>query len=157
MAFCGHVKTDGNENVLEFPYFAYDLKADVADVVFEAEITNEVFAQYNIFPVFEQAYSHNADTQKAVISETPELLDGVWTRKVVVRDFTTEELADRTKEKEAFMEFHIENFKFQASYTDEDENVIVIDRYKDYVDALEAMKTHANYPFFELTDFPTKP
>ena len=48
MSFCGHVKTDGNNNIEKFPYFGDDLRKAYPNVTFEADISNETFAKFNI-------------------------------------------------------------------------------------------------------------
>ena len=95
MAFCGHVKIDENNNIVKFPIFGDDLRKAYPNVVFEADISNETFAEYNIFPVYEESYTCNHENQKYTHATVPVLVNGVWTIKVTVEDCTAEEILHR--------------------------------------------------------------
>tara|TARA_R100001129_G_scaffold178789_1_gene154914 strand:+ start:4711 stop:5076 length:366 start_codon:yes stop_codon:yes gene_type:complete len=95
MSFCGHVKTDGNNNIEKFPYFGDDLRKAYPNVTFEADISNETFAKFNIYPVYEESYTCNHEIQKYTHATVPVLVNGVWTIKVTVEDCTEDEINHR--------------------------------------------------------------
>ena len=100
MSFCGMIKVDADNNVVKWPYFIYDFRANYPDVTVDTqnisiEEINKIYAEYNIYPVHEESFTYDESKQKFTADETPVLIDGAWVRKVTVENLTKEEIEDR--------------------------------------------------------------
>lgn len=74
-----------------YPYYKHQLLNENPQVSFPSEISDDLFAEYNVYKVSEVECP--TVTYKQNISEgTPELVDGVWTQVWVITDKTTEEI-----------------------------------------------------------------
>ena len=107
------VKIDNNQ-VVKYPYDSSKLRMEHPNVSFPAVITEDILAQYSIHIVaVESTPECDKATQKIVISEIPELINGVWTIKQTVVNKTEEEineyLAKKVQDIAEKMEQGIEN------------------------------------------------
>lgn len=87
-----HIKlTDGQPQ----PYSPAQLRRDNPQVSFPANPTNELLAEWHVYPVTRTPRPTTDYTQN-VAEVTPTLTDGVWTQTWQVTDATPEEIAERT-------------------------------------------------------------
>lgn len=86
-----------NEVVSKYPYSIEELKKDNPQTSFPSQITNELLAEWNVFPVVLAEYPQ-VDYTKNVIEETPNLVNGMWYQDYTVADATEEEIAQRKAE-----------------------------------------------------------
>lgn len=81
--------------VKQYPYTLTDMRRDNPSVSFPRDISDEVAAQYNTYPVVDTPQpSFNPDTQY-IVWENPSFADNVWTQVWGVADYTPEQLAER--------------------------------------------------------------
>jgi len=83
-----------NDVVETFPYYINNLKEDNPNTSFPNNMSDDLLAEWNVFPVNQtQMPSHN-DDQTASLNSTPELINGTWFVGWTVRDLTQEEIDD---------------------------------------------------------------
>lgn len=92
------VKQGTTSTVEQYPYTLTDLVRDNPQVSFPSVITDEIAAEFNVFPVVpaEQPPESHDTNQK----RTAEHLEGVWAEAWIVTPASPEEIAERTSIKE---------------------------------------------------------
>lgn len=73
-----YVKVSG-ETVLEYPYTLTKLRADNPNTSFPREVSDELLAEYGVFPVIPTERPASTLTQNP-IEQTPEQINGQWTQ-----------------------------------------------------------------------------
>jgi len=94
------VKTT-NGQLDQYPYTVGNLRRDNRNTSFPKRPSDEMLAEWGVYPVVKDDEPTVQDAQIAVLDEAPELVNGVWTLGWTVRDKTPEELAEDTKQKKA--------------------------------------------------------
>jgi hypothetical protein len=84
-------------NIAKYPYSINQLKQDNKNVSFPANISEDILAQFEVYPVVPAEYPQ-VDYTKNVIEETPNLVNGVWYQDYTVVDATAEQIAERKAE-----------------------------------------------------------
>jgi hypothetical protein len=85
------VKIDNN-NVSVFPYSINELRSDQSLTSFPKKMTAEELSDWNVYPVSIGTKPEFPSDKTAVLNNTPDLLDGIWTLGWTVRDWTSDEL-----------------------------------------------------------------
>jgi hypothetical protein len=89
----GYVKAlDGI--VVQYPYTIAHLRADYPNTSFPRNASNELLAEYGVYPVTTVARPTATLTQDPV-EQTPELIDGVWTQVWAMVNVSPEEATRR--------------------------------------------------------------
>ena len=90
-----------NQTVEKFPYSIGALRRDNRNTSFPRNPSEEMLADWNVFPVIEQEPpSFNPATQN-LNQVNPILVDGEWLQAWEVTDSSAEEIAERTEAKAA--------------------------------------------------------
>ena len=90
-----------NQTVETFPYSIGDLRRDNPNTSFPRNPSEQMLADWNVFPVIEQEPpSFNPATQN-LNQVNPILVDGEWLQAWEVTDSSAEEIAERTEAKAA--------------------------------------------------------
>jgi hypothetical protein len=88
-----------NQTVETFPYSIGDLRRDNRNTSFPRNPSEEMLADWNVFPVIEQEPpSFNPATQN-LNQVNPMLVDGEWLQAWEVTDSSAEEIAERLERK----------------------------------------------------------
>jgi hypothetical protein len=87
-----------NGVIEKYPYSTYQLKQDNPQTSFPSVISDELLADWDVFPVVSTPYPEVNYTQD-VSEGTPVFVNGQWTQVWVVSDATPEEIAQRTEDK----------------------------------------------------------
>jgi len=91
-----------NGQIDQYPYTVGNLRRDNPSTSFPKHPSNEVLAEWGVYPVVRADKPVIADTQTLVLDATPTPINGVWTLGWTVRDKTQAELdEDLKKKKEA--------------------------------------------------------
>lgn len=96
-----YVLTDGSGAIVTYPYNIGMLRRDNPNISFPANPTNELLAEWNVFPVPEQPRpSYDAITEN--VAEGQPTFDGTsWSQVWTVTPATPEEIAERTAQYQA--------------------------------------------------------
>jgi len=81
---------------LVYPYYTDDLIADNPQVSFPSVISDELLAEYSVFPVVvEPNPPYDPATQYVEAANLPTLIDGIWVQTKTVVDMTPEQIQAR--------------------------------------------------------------
>lgn len=94
------INQDGTQ---QYPYSFLQLKNDNSQVSFPSVSTNELLAEWGMFPVVETQLQFDEATQRYE-EAMPTLIDGVWTQAWNIIELTAEELAQREAKRLATLE-----------------------------------------------------
>lgn len=84
-----------NGEIVNFPYSMNDLRLEHPEISFPLNPSPDMLARFDVFIVFYHPYPlFDTRTQRMDISQTPILIDNVWTMTRTVIDKTTEEIAE---------------------------------------------------------------
>lgn len=87
----------------QYPYSFLQLKNDNSQVSFPSVPTNELLAEWGMFPVVETQLQFDEAIQRYE-EAMPTLIDGVWTQTWNIIELTAEELAQREAKRLATLE-----------------------------------------------------
>lgn len=110
-----YVKTDGIGNVQVYPYLLSSLKKDNPLVSFPGSISDEVAADFNVFPVTKTqkpAYDHTVD-----LTVTPVEINGAWIEQWTSTPASPDEIAIRTDEKASNVRFERNELLSDSDWT----------------------------------------
>lgn len=151
------VKTDGSSGVLQWPYSEFQLKIDHPNTSFPKKMSEEALAAWNVYPVtVNEPSAHDETTHISEVNASPELVEGSWVLNSTVREKTTEELeewnglAEATRR--ALRRSKLEETDFYAL-----SDVTMSAAMTAYRQALRDITAHANWPYLDEADWPTKP
>lgn len=94
------INQDGTQ---QYPYSFLQLKNDNSQVSFPSVPTNELLAEWGMFPVVETQLQFDEAIQRYE-EAMPTLIDGVWTQTWNIIELTAEELAQREAKRLATLE-----------------------------------------------------
>jgi len=94
-----YVLTDGDDNVVRYPYTLTDLKFDNPGISFPETITDEVAANLNCFPVVPGTQPVIADTYTVNYEASVVKQGDQWVQQWVSTAATPEEIEERTDDK----------------------------------------------------------
>ena len=89
-----YVLTDGDDNVVRYPYTLTDLKRDNPGTSFTKTVGNEAAAAFNCFPVTPTeppAYDHTVNLERTAVLQSTE-----WVEQWISTPATPEEIQERT-------------------------------------------------------------
>jgi hypothetical protein len=90
-----------NQIVEIYPYLIGDLKRNNSNTSFPADLTEQVLAEWNVFPVIDKPVpDYNPATQNCN-QVNPTLKNGEWVMTWAVTPATPEQISERTSAKEA--------------------------------------------------------
>lgn len=148
-----------NGSVEVFPYTFKLLREENPQTSFPKEITEELLASYDVYPVERQTMpsDFNSRTQNASLSGSPTLIDGVWTRAWIITDKTQEEL-DYINNQQAQLERDHRSFLFaETDHWAMSDTPDMTPEQIAYRQALRDITSHPNWPWLEESDWPVKP
>ena len=140
-----------------FPYFKGMLKSDFPNTSFPKVVSDDLLESYGIYRVVHgEQPSFDLKTQDIAPSDTPILIDGVWTIVWSVTDKTAEEIQsqienvseDKRRDRDALL---AETDWWASS------DLTMTAEQTAYRQALRDITIHANWPYLEEADWPTKP
>ena len=146
-----------NGSVDTYPYSVGQLRRDNPQTSFPKQIPSEMLEAYGVHSVtVTDIPSFDKRTQKVTQSETPALVDGVWTLGWT----TTSKTAEETATYDAQIS-DSNRVKRNALLTETDfyalSDVTMSAEMTTYRQALRDITSHANWPNLEEADWPTKP
>ena len=151
------IKTDGNSGILQWPYSELQLKIDNTNVSFPKKMTEEGLASWNVYPVaVNEPPVHNEKTHVSEVNASPELIDGSWVLNSTVREKTAEELGEWNDAAEATRR-SLRTSKLQETDWWALSDVTMTAEQTAYRQALRDITSHANWPYLDEADWPTKP
>ena len=146
-----------NGEVDQYPYTVGDLRRDNSKTSFTKTIREATMASYGVYPVgYEAAPAYDPLTHRLQHSSVPSLVDGEWklTKAVVV--LTADQIADATAAKAQEVRKDRDARLADTDYfalTDVTMDAVMTT----YRQALRDITSHADFPYLEDADWPTKP
>ena len=138
-------------------YTIGQLRKDNPNISFPKNIDNNTLKEYEVYPVTtEEQPSFNLATQDCVLEETPNQTNGDWVYSWRIIDRTADEIATKNN----FMASEVRderNQKLKATDWMALTDVTMSTEMATYRQALRDITTHANFPYLQETDWPTKP
>lgn len=126
-----------NGAVAQYPYRLSDLRRDNPNVSFPVQPTNEMLAEWGVFPVVPTDIPQSDPLTQTVTEDIPALIDGVWVQVWEVRNASAEEVAERQEavraEVTARVQKRLDDFAMTRGY----DNIVSACSY--------ATSTHAKY------------
>jgi len=155
-----YVKTQG-ESVIKFPYTIGDLRKDNPSTSFPRRISDDVLASYGVYEVQVDA-SPVVDEKnyKAVRSETPVNVNGEWRLQWSSVEKTDEEKQSHYDGVAGKMRTKRNSKLSETDWTVLQDSPLTDAQTADWViyrQALRDITDHANFPYLEEADWPTKP
>ena len=145
-----------NGAVDQYPYTIGNLRRDNPNVSFPRHPSAETLEEWGVFSVASaDAPSYNEATQKAQIAD-PQLIDGTWTQSWTVIDKTAAEVTEDTAIKAEAMRFD-RDYKLEETDFYALSDVTMSAEMTTYRQALRDITSHANWPYLNDSDWPTKP
>jgi len=87
-----------NGQVAQYPYTLDQLRGDNPQTIFAAQMTNEMFSEWSVFPVLPTSQPEYDEITQNLIEDTPILIDGNWNQVWEVRSATAQEIAERKQQ-----------------------------------------------------------
>jgi len=151
-----YVKTQDGQ-VVKFPYNIGEFRHDNPNTSFPRRIPSQILADYGVFDVTVAEAPQISDaTHKAIRSDNPENVDGEWVLQWSVVEKTDEE---KQAHKDAFafrMRSKRDQLLADTDYLALSDNTLTTEM-ATYRQALRDITGHANFPFLQDADWPTKP
>ena len=145
-----------NNGVVEkYPYSIGLLRKDNPNTSFPKKPSDAVLADYGVYPVRETNPTVGAD-QKLVKSWTPELVNGEWLLNHQAVDMTAEEITERDGVVAANVREKRDTLLAETDWTGMSD-VTMSAEMTTYRQALRDITGHANFPYLQDADWPTKP
>jgi len=149
-----YLKTN-NGQVEKYPYSIGLLRRDNPNISFPKKPSDSTLADYGVYPVRETNPTVGAD-QKLVKSWTPELVNGEWILNHQAVDMTAEEIAERDGVVASNVREKRDRLLAETDWTGMSD-VTMSAEMTTYRQALRDITSHANFPYLEDADWPTKP
>ena len=148
--------TDGK--VTQYPYTTGDLRRDNPNVSFPKKIPDTLLEEYGVHPVvYQAAPEYDPMTQRVQHSSMPVLNGGSWTITKTVVDLTDEQVAHATKAKAKEMRQTRDALLSDTDWTQVADAPVDATAWATYRQALRDITSHANWPYLDEADWPTKP
>ena len=146
-----------NGSVDQYPYTIGQLRRDNPNTSFPKTLLNSTLGSYGVFTV-KQAVTPDYDpkTQYVETSNTPQLVDGVWTVAKTVVGKSAEQITADTENQAATMRSKRDELLRETDWTGLSD-VTMSAEMATYRQALRDITSHANFPYLEDADWPTKP
>ena len=146
-----------NGQIAQYPYTAGDLRRDNPNTSFPKVVPEATMAKFGMFPVgYEAAPDYNHLTHRIQHSNVPELKDGKWLLTKTVVALTAEQIADATAAKAKEMREKRDGLLAGTDWMALSD-VTMSAEMTAYRQALRDITSHANFPYLDEADWPTKP
>lgn len=147
--------SDGS--VDSFPYGLTELRRDNPNTSFPKSMTEEMLNSFGVHSVqFDDVPIYDERTQKAEQATTPSEQDGSWVIGWTVSSKTDAEVAEYDTQQANIMRSE-RNMRLQGTdYLALSDNTMTTEM-ATYRQALRDITSHANWPYLNDSDWPTKP
>lgn len=133
------------------------LRRDNPSVCFPKQVPNETLAAFDVYPaVREDEPSYNPRTEKVDLLEPAVQVNGVWTYQWSKTDKTDDEIATYDSEMSSINRAKRDSLLYETDWT-ACSDVTMSAEMTTYRQALRDITDHANFPYLEDADWPTKP
>lgn len=140
-----------------FPYGLTQLRRDNPNTSFPKSMTEDMLNSFGVYSVqFDDVPSYDERTQKAEQATTPSQQDGNWVIGWTVSSKTDAEIADYDAGKAANMRSERDMKLRETDYLALSDNTLTTEM-ATYRQALRDITSHANWPYLNDSDWPTKP
>ena len=138
-------------------YTIGQLRRDNPNVSFPKQIPTELLAEFDVYPaVVASIPDHNQRTQKLSEATTATQVEGVWTYTVTVSDKTAEEIQAYDDAEGKSVRSERDSLLAQTDFYALSD-VTMSAEMATYRQALRDITDHANFPYLNDADWPTKP
>jgi len=144
-----------NGTVENYPYTIGNLRRDNPNTSFPKKPSDallEDFGMFRVTKVARPAYDHT----KNITEGTPVLTNGVWTQVWNETNASAEEIAERTANEGVVVRAKRDQLLADSDYLALSDNTLTTEM-ATYRQALRDITGHANFPFLQDADWPTKP
>lgn len=146
-----------NGQIDKYPYSVGDLRRDNLNTSFPKVVPEATMASFGMYPVgYEAAPEYDPMTQRIVHSNMPVLKDGKWVLTKTVVDLTEEQIADRAAAKANEVREQRAKLLAETDWMALSDNNLSAE-WAACRQALRDITTHANFPYLDEADWPTKP
>lgn len=149
-----------NGQIDQYPYTVGKLRRDNPNTSFPKSLTAEALSSWGVYPVAKvSAPAYNAATQKVQVVD-PTLLEGVWTQTWQVVDKTAAEIQEDTDTQAKSMRADRDALLAETDWLtmrSSDTSTPMPAAWHTYRQALRDITSHANWPYLDEADWPTKP
>ena len=145
-----------NGAVEQYPYTLGNLRRDNPNTSFPRNPNSEVLAEWGVHPVTVEAEpSYDRATQK-LVQQTPSLVDGVWVVTWQAQAKTSDEIANDDARESTQMRLKRDGLLAETDFYALSD-VTMSAEMTTYRQALRDITSHANWPYLDGADWPTKP
>jgi hypothetical protein len=123
----------------KYPYLPANLRKENKNVSFPAEITNDILAKYNVFPV-KYVDLPTIDERKQVVSGSVELIGGDWTQVWTVNRLPVENASANVRE-------HRDRLLKRSDWTQVEDVPVDKEAWAQYRQALRDIPNQVSFPF----------
>jgi hypothetical protein len=146
-----------NGAVDQYPYTVGDLRRDNPNTSFPKRPSDELLAEWGVYPVsFQDDPSFDDRTQKASTETTPVLVDNSWVIQWSVTNKTADEISEYDASKALVMRNSRDDKLAETDFYALSD-VTMSAEMTTYRQALRDITTHANWPYLNDDDWPIKP
>lgn len=148
-----YVKLNDDGNVDRYPYTLTDLIRSTPNVSFPKQVTNEVAASFNVYPVTPSdrpAADHTLNFDRTAV-----LQDGVWVEVWSSTPATAEEIAERVATQSESVRYERNALLTESDWTQLSDSPVDTPAWGTYRQALRDIPSQAGFPF-DVT-WPDKP
>ena len=140
----------------KYPYTIKNLKADNPNTGFPKVMSDDALAEWGVYPVTtNDKPSYNEATQK-IVQNDPVDIDGAWTITFTVSDKTEEEVTSSNAEMAEMNRNLRDAYLADTDWWAVSDGTMAAER-TSYRQALRDITAHANWPYLNDDDWPTKP
>ena len=144
-----------NGNVESYPNTIGNLRRDNPNTSFPKNPSDELLEGFGMFRVTKVDRPED-DHTKNIAEGTPVQINGVWTQVWNVTDASAEEIAERTAQQAQSMRAERDRLIAETDWTGLSDTTMSAEM-ATYRQALRDITDHANFPYLEEADWPTKP
>lgn len=154
-----YVKTDGNGNILRFPYYKKYFLEDNPNTSFPKIITDELYASYNVYPVVNGPNPDVPDyiNYNVEQEDVPVLENGSWILHYTVVEKTEEEKEEFNTSVAFSNRYRRDELMTKTDWWALPDSPEMTAEQSEYRQALRDITTHPNWPHLGDDDWPTKP
>lgn len=144
-----------NGSVSKYPYTIGMLRKDNPNVSFPKKPTDELLSEWGVKKVTATTAPSITNTQ-VVTESDPVLVGDAWTQSWSVRDKTSEELS-ASRDSQSEVNRIVRDSRLSETDWWASSDLTMTAEQTAYRQALRDITSHANWPFLEEADWPTKP
>jgi len=146
-----------NGSVDTYPYLAGQLRRDNPNTSFPKKIPNETLAAWDVYPVtVADDPDYDALTHKVESATSPALVGDVWTITKSTVALSAEEIQAASDAKASAVRALRDEKLAETDYLALSDNTLSAEM-TTYRQALRDITDHANFPYLDDADWPTKP